>query len=73
MRTRLIILSVFVILWAAVPAEAIKVYRTKSEGLAKCDVDWTSYKRINSMSLISMMHSVRPCPKSRNNSVERML
>lgn len=42
MRTKLTILSVLVGLLAAVPAEAVKVYKTKSEGLANVKVYVTS-------------------------------
>jgi uncharacterized protein DUF6150 len=42
MRTKLTILSILVGLLAAVPASAVKVYRTKSEGLADVKVYETS-------------------------------
>ncbi|MDX6304962.1 MAG: hypothetical protein QOI77_1931 [Blastocatellia bacterium] len=42
MRTKLKILSVMLTLLAAVPVEAVKVYRTKSEGLADVKVYVTS-------------------------------
>ena len=42
MRRKLLILSVLFGLLAAVPAEAVKVYRTKSEGLADVKVYETS-------------------------------
>jgi hypothetical protein len=42
MRKKLLILSVLTGLLAAVPAEAVKVYRTKSEGLADVKVYETS-------------------------------
>ena len=42
MRTKLTILSLLVMLVAAVPASAVKVYRTKSEGLADVKVYETS-------------------------------
>ena len=42
MRTRLTLLSVLVCLLASIPAQAVKVYRTKSEGLADVKVYETS-------------------------------
>lgn len=42
MRTRLITLSAMLILLSAVPAQAVKVYKTKSEGLADVKVYVTS-------------------------------
>ena len=42
MRTKLKILSVMLTLLAAVPAQAVKVYKTKSEGLAHVKVFVTS-------------------------------
>ena len=42
MRTRLTILSVLVCLLSSIPAQAVKVYRTKSEGLADVKVYETS-------------------------------
>src|SRR5215510_7625116 len=42
MRSRFLILSVLFVLLAAVPTEAVKVYRTKSEGLADVKVYETS-------------------------------
>ena len=42
MQRKLVMLSVLVGLLAAVPAEAVKVYRTKSEGLADVKVYETS-------------------------------
>ncbi|HJZ83295.1 MAG TPA: hypothetical protein VKD91_23200 [Pyrinomonadaceae bacterium] len=45
MKTRLVMRSALLGLIAALPAQALKVYKTKSEGLAKCDVDWKGYKK----------------------------
>ena len=42
MRTKLTMVSILVVLAAAVPATALKVYRTKSEGLADVKVYETS-------------------------------
>lgn len=42
MQRKLVILSVLVGLLAAAPAQAVKVYRTKSEGLADVKVYETS-------------------------------
>ena len=42
MRKKLVLLSVLVVLLAAVPASAVKVYRTKSEGPADVKVYETS-------------------------------